>query len=150
MTFRLGVYTGAVRAHDVIRMLSRYGRTTQLGDATAHYGRVSKTLRILRVAVEPDYRHQIKAQANLEEGRHALARKIFHGRNGQAVPELLRRYRGPGRRARPGPPRDRAVQHSRSMTGVACASGMGMVSGVKPGGPGGPPGYIPASPRPSR
>lgn len=29
------------------------------------------------------YRRQIKTQANLQEGRHALARKIFHGRAGQ-------------------------------------------------------------------
>jgi TnpA family transposase len=77
------IHTGAVRAYDVIRMLSRDGRPTPLGDAIAHYGRISKTLHILRLADEPDYRHQIKAQANLQEGRHALARKIFHGKNGQ-------------------------------------------------------------------
>ncbi len=35
------------------------------------------------MADEPGYRQQIKAQANLQEGRHALARKIFHGKNGQ-------------------------------------------------------------------
>lgn len=61
-------------------MLSRDGRPTPLGDAIAHYGRISKTLHILRLADEPGYRRQIKAQANLQEGRHALARKIFHGR----------------------------------------------------------------------
>ncbi|MFC4016240.1 Tn3 family transposase [Nonomuraea purpurea] len=77
------IHTGAVRAYDVIRMLSRDGRPTPLGDAIAHYGRISKTLHILRMADEPGYRHQIKAQANLQEGRHALARKVFHGRNGQ-------------------------------------------------------------------
>jgi len=77
------IHTGAVRAYDVIRMLSRDGRPTPLGDAIAHYGRISKTQHILRLADEPDYRHQIKAQANLQEGRHALARKIFHGKNGQ-------------------------------------------------------------------
>ena len=38
---------------------------------------------ILRPADEPSYRRQIKTQANLQEGRHALARKIFHGRAGQ-------------------------------------------------------------------
>jgi TnpA family transposase len=76
------IHTGAVRAHDVIRMLSRDGRPTPLGDAIAHYGRISKSLHILRMADEPGYRHQIKAQANLQEGRHALARKIFHGKNG--------------------------------------------------------------------
>ena len=82
------IHTGAVRAYDVIRMLSRDGRPTPLGDAIAHYGRISKTLHILRLADEPGYRRQIKSQANLQEGRHALARKIFHGRSGQ----LYQRY----------------------------------------------------------
>ncbi|WP_318782500.1 Tn3 family transposase [Nonomuraea africana] len=82
------IHTGAVRAHDVIRMLSRDGSPTQLCDAIAHYGRISKSLHILRLADEPDYRRQIKTQANLQEGRHDLARKIFHGRRGQ----LYQRY----------------------------------------------------------
>ncbi len=82
------IHTGAVRAYDVIRMLSRDGRPTPLGDAIAHYGRIAKTLHILRLADEPGYRRQIKVQANLQEGRHALARKIFHGRSGQ----LYQRY----------------------------------------------------------
>lgn len=82
------IHTGAVRAYDVIRMLSREGRPTPLGDAVAHYGRIAKTLHILRLADEPGYRRQIKVQANLQEGRHALARKIFHGRAGQ----LYQRY----------------------------------------------------------
>ncbi|CAG6393616.1 hypothetical protein SCOCK_210056 [Actinacidiphila cocklensis] len=72
----------------MIRMLSRDGRATPLGDALAHYGRIAKTLHILRLADEPGYRRQIKVQANLQEGRHALARKIFHGRAGQ----LYQRY----------------------------------------------------------
>lgn len=50
--------------------------------------RISKTLHILRLADEPGYRRQIKTQANLQEGRHSLARKIFHGRAGQ----LYQRY----------------------------------------------------------
>lgn len=33
------IHTGAVRAYDVIRILSRDGRPTVLGDAIAHYGR---------------------------------------------------------------------------------------------------------------
>ncbi|MFJ4008020.1 Tn3 family transposase [Streptomyces sp. NPDC090023] len=82
------IHTGAVRAYDVIRMLSRDGRPTPLGDAIAHYGRIAKTLHILRLADEPGYRRQIKSQANLQEGRHSLARKIFHGRSGQ----LYQRY----------------------------------------------------------
>ncbi|KUL48527.1 transposase [Streptomyces violaceusniger] len=82
------IHTGAVRAYDVIRMLSRDGRPTPLGDAIAHYGWIAKTLHILRLADEPGYRRQIKSQANLQEGRHSLARKIFHGRHGQ----LYQRY----------------------------------------------------------
>ncbi|UKY47592.1 Tn3 family transposase [Streptomyces inhibens] len=82
------IHTGAVRAYDVIRMLSRDGRPTPLGDAIAHYGRIAKSLHILRLADEPGYRRQIKVQANLQEGRHSLARKIFHGRSGQ----LYQRY----------------------------------------------------------
>ncbi|MEU0634015.1 Tn3 family transposase, partial [Streptomyces sp. NPDC005989] len=82
------IHIGAVRAYHVIRMLSRDGRPTPLGDAIAHYGRIAKTLHILRLADEPGYRRQIKSQASLQEGRHSLARKIFHGRSGQ----LYQRY----------------------------------------------------------
>ncbi|MFD7305695.1 transposase [Streptomyces pharetrae] len=56
--------------------------------AIAHYGRIAKTLHIPRLADEPGYRRQIKSQANLQEGHHALTRKIFHGRSGQ----LYQRY----------------------------------------------------------
>ncbi|GAA2326357.1 hypothetical protein GCM10010246_04900 [Streptomyces cuspidosporus] len=69
-------------------MLSRDGHPTPLGDAIAHYGRISKSPHILRLADEPGYRRQIKSQANLQQGRHSLARKIFHGRSGQ----LYQRY----------------------------------------------------------
>lgn len=47
-----------------------------------------RTLHILRLADDPGYRRQITAQDNLQEGRHALARKVFHGRAGQ----LYQRY----------------------------------------------------------
>nr|WP_285439725.1 Tn3 family transposase [Streptomyces sp. ISL-11] len=77
------IHTGALRAYDVIRMLSRDGRPTPLCDAIAHYGRIVKSLHILRLADEPGCRRQIKMQANLQESRHSLARKIFHGRSGQ-------------------------------------------------------------------
>ncbi|MCZ9345370.1 transposase, partial [Streptomyces sp. TRM76130] len=38
---------------------------------------------ILRLADEPGYRRQIEVQANLQDGRHSLARNILHGRAGQ-------------------------------------------------------------------
>ncbi len=81
--------TGAVRAYDLIRMISRDGRPTGLGEAFAHYGRIFKTLHILQVLHDETYRRMIVSQKNLHESRHALARKIRHGDYG-----LLReRYR---------------------------------------------------------
>nr|WP_241745823.1 Tn3 family transposase [Streptomyces lydicus] len=65
------------------RSHNRLGYAVQLTS-----GRIAKTLHILRLADEPGYRRQIKVQANLQEGRHALARKIFHGRARQ----LYQRY----------------------------------------------------------
>jgi TnpA family transposase len=47
------IHTGAVRAYDVIRMLSRDGRPTPLEDANAHYGRIAKSLHILRRPTSP-------------------------------------------------------------------------------------------------
>ncbi len=40
---------------------------------------------VLRLADDSGYRHQIKAQANLTEGRHALGRKIFYGDAGSCA-----------------------------------------------------------------
>lgn len=64
------------------------GRTTPMSDAIAHFGRIPKTLHILRLADESGYRRTIKAHSNLQEGRHALARLIFHGKHGH----LYQRY----------------------------------------------------------
>lgn len=78
-----------MRAYDVIRMLSRDGRPTPLGDAIAHYGRIAKTP--CTSCAWPTSRvteGRSRAQANIQEGRHALARKSFHGRSGQ----LYQRY----------------------------------------------------------
>lgn len=82
------IHTGAVRAYDVIRMVSRDGRPTPLGEAIAAYGRLPKTLDVLRLADKPTYRREIKSQVNLQEGHHDLARKVFHGQRG----ELRQRY----------------------------------------------------------
>lgn len=82
------IHTGAVNAYDVIRMVSRDGSPTPLGDAIAHYGRIHKSLHILRLIDDQPYRRIIKGQQNIQEGRHALGRKIFHGSRG----ELRQRY----------------------------------------------------------
>ncbi|WP_426989199.1 Tn3 family transposase [Pseudarthrobacter sp. Y6] len=83
------VHTREVSAHDVIRVLQRDGRPTDVGEALAHYGRIFKTLHVLTFVDDPQYRREMKGMRNLQEGRHALARPIFHGRKG----ELHRAYR---------------------------------------------------------
>jgi TnpA family transposase len=82
--------TGAVRASEVLRVLQGGGRPTTLGRALAEYGRIAKTLHLLAfVDADESYRRQIGAQLNLQESRHRLARKVFHGQRG----ELRQRYR---------------------------------------------------------
>jgi TnpA family transposase len=82
------IHTGSVRAYDVIRMLQRDGNPTPLGHAIAHYGRVFKSTHVLTYVDDPPYRRGIKAQSNLQEDRHSLARRLFHGSRG----ELRQRY----------------------------------------------------------
>jgi TnpA family transposase len=82
--------TGAVRAYDLIRMLSRDGHPTRLGQAFAEYGRIPKTIHLLSfIDVDDTYRRRTSRQLTINEGRHQLARKIFHGSRG----ELRQRYR---------------------------------------------------------
>ncbi|MBA9005695.1 Tn3 family transposase [Thermomonospora cellulosilytica] len=80
---------GTVRAYDLIRMLSRDGRPTGLGDAFAHYGRIFKTLHLLQFISDDGYRRMIGTQLNVQEARHRLARRIAFGNRGQ----LRQRYR---------------------------------------------------------
>ncbi len=83
------IYTGTVRAYDVVTMLQREGHPTALGEAIASYGRIFKTLHILQfIDVDETYRRDIKDIRNLQENRHSLARKICHGKKG----ELHHRY----------------------------------------------------------
>ncbi|WP_245546992.1 Tn3 family transposase [Nocardia brevicatena] len=84
----VSMHAGEVSGHEVTRMLSRDGNPTHLGQAIAHYGRIFKTLHILRLVDDEPYRREGKAQSNLTEGRHDLARRIFHGRKG----EITRAY----------------------------------------------------------
>jgi TnpA family transposase len=74
-----------VFAHEVNRMISRDENPTSLGQAVAHYGRAFKTLHVLRLADDEPYRREIKSQANLTEGRHDLARRVFHGKKGEVT-----------------------------------------------------------------
>jgi TnpA family transposase len=98
------IYTSKVSASDVVRALQCDGHPTALGEAIATYGRIFKTVHILSIVDSEPYRRGIKGMRNLQEGRHALAEKIFHGRRR----ELFQRYReGMEDQPRPRRPRRR-------------------------------------------
>ncbi len=61
---------------------------TGLGDAIASHGRIFKSLHMLDYLDDETYRREIKTVRNLQEGRHALAQRVFHGKKG----ELYQRY----------------------------------------------------------
>jgi TnpA family transposase len=82
--------TGAVSAYDVLRMLSREGQPSHFGRAFTEYRRIAKSLHLLAVIDSDDtYRRQGNGQLTIQESRHQLARRIFHGQRG----ELRQRYR---------------------------------------------------------
>lgn len=60
-----------------------------LGRAVVELGWVEKTLYLLAYVQDEAYRRHILVQLNRGEGRHALARAVFHGRKG----EVRQRYR---------------------------------------------------------
>ena len=64
-------------------------RPTRLARALEEVGRLVKTLYLLRYIEDEAYRRRILVQLNRGEGRHQLARVVFHGKRG----ELRQRYR---------------------------------------------------------
>ncbi len=79
--------TGQVRAYDLLRTLGREGRLTQLRQVFMEYGRIAKTLHLLRVVdpVDGAYRRQMSRQLTVQESHRKLARDICHGRRGQIM-----------------------------------------------------------------
>lgn len=80
---------GKVKATAVMRTLQRSGSLSGLGRAVAEFGRIEKTRYLLAYVQDEAYRRRILVQLNRGEGRHALARAVFHGKKG----ELRQRYR---------------------------------------------------------
>lgn len=72
-----------------MRTLQVGDRPTRLAQALAEYGRIDKTLHSLTYLDDKDKRRSTLLQLNRGEGRHALARSVFHGKRG----ELRQRYR---------------------------------------------------------
>lgn len=80
---------GMVSATDIIRTLYRSDKPSVLGRAIGELGRIAKTLYLLNYVDDEAYHRRILTQLNRGEGRHGLARVIFHGQKG----ELRQRYR---------------------------------------------------------
>ncbi len=80
---------GTVHASTLVQALQRGGHPTTLGRAIAELGRIPKTLHLLNYIDDEYYRRRIQTQLNRGEGRHGVARHVFHGQRG----ELRQRYR---------------------------------------------------------
>jgi TnpA family transposase len=80
---------GTVQASGLIRTLQTRDRPTRLAQALEQLGRLVKTLYLLHFIDDEAYRRRILVQLNRGEGRHQLARVVFHGKRG----ELRQRYR---------------------------------------------------------
>jgi TnpA family transposase len=80
---------GLVQAGGLMRTLQTNERPTRLARALGELGRIVKTLYLLAYIDDESYRRRILSQLNRGEGRHQLARVVFHGKRG----ELRQRYR---------------------------------------------------------
>lgn len=80
---------GTVSASTLIRALQGGGRPTTLARAISEVGRIAKSLHLLSYADDEFFRRRIQIQLNRGEGKHAVAREVFHGQKG----ELRQRYR---------------------------------------------------------
>ncbi|KCU94894.1 Tn5045 transposase, partial (plasmid) [Pseudomonas syringae pv. actinidiae ICMP 9617] len=80
---------GLVPAMGIMRTLQVDERPTSLAQAIAEIGRIEKTIHMLNFIDDEAKRRATQLQLNLGEGRHSLAREVFHGKRG----ELFQRYR---------------------------------------------------------
>ncbi|GLQ91661.1 transposase [Dyella acidisoli] len=79
---------GTISAHGIMRTLQIGDRPTGLARAIAEFGRIEKTLHTLTYIDDEAKRRGTLTQLNRGEGRHSVARAIFHGKRG----ELRQRY----------------------------------------------------------
>jgi TnpA family transposase len=80
---------GRVPATGIMRTLQIGDNPTRLAQAIAEFGRLDKTLHCLNFIDDETQHRSTLTQLNRGEGRHGLARVVFHGKRG----ELRQRYR---------------------------------------------------------
>ena len=83
------LHQGTVSASELMRSILRSKRPSTLARAIAALGRIPKTLYMLSYIDDESYRRRILTQLNRGEGRHSVARAVFHGQRGA----LRQRYR---------------------------------------------------------
>jgi len=83
------LHQGTVSASELMRSILRSKRPSTLARAIGALGRIPKTLYMLAYIDDESYRRRILTQLNRGEGRHSVARAVFHGQRG----ELRQRYR---------------------------------------------------------
>ncbi|MFT8259184.1 MAG: Tn3 family transposase (plasmid) [Candidatus Symbiodolus clandestinus] len=80
---------GRISAMAIIRTLQVGDRPTRLAQAIAEIGRLDKTVHTLKYVDDENKRRSTLTQLNRSEGRHSVARVVFHGKRG----ELRQTYR---------------------------------------------------------
>jgi TnpA family transposase len=80
---------GKVSASELMRSILRSKHPSTLARAIGALGRIPRTLYMLAYIDDENYRRRILTQLNRGEGRHSVARAVFHGQRG----ELRQRYR---------------------------------------------------------
>lgn len=80
---------GTVQANSVMRMLQVGDSPSKLSLALREFGKIIKTIHILEFIDDEEKRRRTLTQLNRGEGRHSLARAVFHAKRG----ELRERYR---------------------------------------------------------
>jgi TnpA family transposase len=72
-----------VPAAGIMRTLQVGERPTRLAQAIAEFGRIDKTLHTLTYIDDEAKRRGTLTQLNRGEGRHSVARAVFHGKRGE-------------------------------------------------------------------
>ncbi|MEQ1965148.1 Tn3 family transposase [Xenorhabdus khoisanae] len=80
---------GCLNVLSIMKTLQTGDRPTSLAQAIAEIGRADKTIHILTYLDDENKRRKTLQQLNRGEGRHAVARNVFHGKRG----ELRQAYR---------------------------------------------------------
>lgn len=80
---------GRINAMAIMRTLQVGDRPTSLAQAIAEIGRMDKTIHTLTYIDDENKRRGTLSQLNRGEGRHSVARVVFHGKRG----ELRQAYR---------------------------------------------------------